>query len=146
MLFKWMKNLLLDTISAVFQSIPDRTRSMLWWRCATPKNNGVRRTAVVGRYDCSSNGIIQARNVNSSDSGATMWFRIHNIFLKLSTQYTGSKYNFHTPFIIIAQIGPKNNVAVSNNGTNNATKMPFVRNPMISHIVMLVDLLASNKT
>ena len=37
----------------------------------TPKNNGVMNTDVMGVNVCNNNGSIHARNVNSSDNGAT---------------------------------------------------------------------------
>lgn len=49
--------------------------------------------ALDGVKDCKSNGSMQARNVNSSDNGATMWFRIHTKFCMLDFQYEDSVMN-----------------------------------------------------
>lgn len=46
--------------------------------------------------------------------------------------------DFHMPLCICRLSGPKNNIAVSNNGTKNAMKMPSIRKPMICHIVILL--------
>lgn len=129
---------LLDTIMAVLTSIPDRTRSMLWCKCATPKNSGVKKMAVVGLNDCNSNGIMQARNVNSSESGATIWLRSHKIFCTLSIQYVGVAYVVNVPFNASEHIDPKKRMAVSRNGTIIANAIPAIRKPIISHMEAFV--------
>lgn len=46
--------------------------------------------AVVVLNFSNKTGIMHARYVNSSDSGATMWFRIQIKSLELVTQYEGA--------------------------------------------------------
>jgi len=62
------------------------------WRSysPTPKKRGVIKIDVIGENLCRSSGNMQARNVNSSDSGATMWFLIHKRFWQWLNQNIGS--------------------------------------------------------
>lgn len=53
-----------------------KKKTTLCCNLPTPKKIGVMKIDVIGVKLCNSNGNMQARKVNSSDSGATMWFRI----------------------------------------------------------------------
>lgn len=56
----------------------------------TPKKRGAMKIAFPGLTHCSKIGNMQARNVNSSEKGATSWF-LHQIgFCAVLYQYNGS--------------------------------------------------------
>lgn len=149
-----------ETRRTVLTCMPDFSRSMMWCKWATPKNSGVTNTAVNGWNVCNSNGIMHARNVNSSDSGATIWLRSHSKFWKLLSQYVGSTnnkkennvcrlmyrisvrapirnqpaYNFSVPLSACDVSGPRKRIAVRTSDVKIAVCIPFVRNPIIAHI------------
>lgn len=48
-----------------------------------PKITALINTAVIGWKHCNKRGMIHALNVNSSDTGATIWFLSHTISVKV---------------------------------------------------------------
>lgn len=67
---------------------------------------------------------MQALNVNSSESGATITLRIQIKSQAFDNKNIGSEYNFHKPDKPCMHNGPRNNTIVKNRGKMDAGNNP----------------------